>query len=363
MRSPMITVAMLAALAGCQPDTGAAPGSTEVTKSPVTAASESAADPVSVPAYQIDRVGLPGEGRGDYIFVDAEGRRIYVTHTALVHILDLDTLEPVAVVSGFGKAHGVALDRARGHGFASDGVANNVVMFDLTTGERLKEIITGENPDSILTDPASGMVFVFNGTTQDVSVIDPATAEVIKTIPLGDKPEFSRADGQGKVWVNLEEAAEIAELDSSTMEVVNRWKLPDCEGAAALAFDAGNRRLFSGCGNHVLKVVDADNGAIIAELPIGEDADGAEYDAKRHRVYVSNRDGAMTIVRQDGQDVYSVEQDLPTEEYAKTIAIDPVTDRIFTSTADLVWPEAVPGQKLLPDAAPDSFRLLVISEK
>lgn len=346
MRDKLVLAALCATLAGCQnaesvPDN--AFGGTRAT------------------AFQIDKVSLPGEGRGDYIFADPDARRLYVTHGAVIHILDLDTLGPIAQVTGFKAAHGVTI--ADGKGYASDGGGNAVIVFEPATGRTITRIPAGQNPDSILTDPASGKIFVFNGTTQDVTVIDPATNKALKTIALGDKPEYSRADGKGKIWVNLEDSAAIAEIDTATLTVVRRIELPDCAGPAALGFDAANRRLFSSCGNKELKVVDADSGAVVAHLPVGEDADGIVYDPVRKRIYVANRDGGWTIVDQADKDRYSVNQTLPIDPYAKTAAHDPKTHRVFSSTADLVWPKPVPGKRLLPDAKPGSFRLMVISEK
>ena len=185
--------------------------------------------------FTTQRVSLPGEGRGDYLLADEASNRLYVTHTAVIHILDLTTLAPIATVTGLKKAHGVAI--AAGKGFASDGDGNSVVVFDPATGATLKTIAAGQNPDSILFDAPSGMVFVFNGTSQDVSVIDPVKAEVVKTIPVGDKPEFSRSDGAGKVYFNMEDEHAIGVIDTRRGELVNKLVLPDCEGPAALGLD------------------------------------------------------------------------------------------------------------------------------
>lgn len=342
---PLFAV-LCAALAGCR----SAPDS-----------SGNASEAARATSFQIDRIHLPGEGRGDYILADPDARRLYVTHGPVVHILDLDRLAPIARVTGFKKAHGVAL--SHGKGYASDGDGNRVLVFDPVNGRVLKTINAGGNPDSILTDPASSKVFVFNGASKDATVIDPATDTIAKVIPIGDKPEFSQADGKGRIWVNLEESAAIAEIDTKSLTVVRRIALPDCEGPAALGFDPAKRRLFSTCGNGMLKVVDADSGRVAAELPVGEDPDGIAFDPERERLYVANRDGGWTIVVRTGDDRYQVEQRLAIDAYAKTAAYDPKTHRVFSSTADLVWPKAVPGKRLLPDARPGSFRLIVVSEK
>jgi YVTN family beta-propeller protein len=352
LRKFMISTALVAALAGCTKTDGVIV--------PDNAATEDAA---SKTVYGIERVPLPGEGRGDYLTVDADARRLYVTHTSVVHIVDLDTLKPVATVTGLDGAHGVALDGAAGHGFASSGNSNSVAMFDLTTGKVLKKIPVGKKPDSILRDPASGNVFVFNGDSDNVSVIDPAKAAVVATIKLPNGPEFSQADGRGKVFANMEEGNDIAEIDSRAMKLVRTIKLAGCEGPAPLAFDAANRRLFSGCGNKRMVVTDADSGKVVASVPVGSDPDGIVYDAGKKRIFIANRDKTWTVVAQNGPNSYAVDQTLPIDEYAKTLALDPKTHRVFSSTADLVWPPEVPGKKHLPDAKSGTFRLMVVSEK
>jgi YVTN family beta-propeller protein len=308
--------------------------------------------------YRIARVSLPGEGRGDYLLADARARRLYVTHSASVHILDLDTLRPIGEVTGLRKAHGVAI--AGGKGFVSDGLANAVVVFDPVTGRTLSRIAVGQNPDSILFDQPSGLVYAFNGASHDVSVIDPASERVVRTIALGDKPETARSDGRGRIYVNLEDQHAIAVIDVSAGRVVARYVLDGCEGPAALDYDAVNQRLFSGCGNSVMKVVDARSGRIVATLPVTQDPDGISYDPARRRLYVAGRDGRWTIIDRLGPDRYAVRRILPVDEYAKTTALDPRTGRVFSSTADLAWP-AGPHNEVLPDARPGSFRLLVVS--
>lgn len=349
MRKLMISVAACALLAACGGSGDKAAGN------------NATAEAGAKTEFQIDKVTLPGEGRGDYVFADTDARRLYVTHQAVVHIVDMDTLKPIAEVTGFKKAHGVAL--AGGKGYASDGDGNSVIVFDPATGKTLKTIPGGQNPDSILFDSASGMVFVFNGTSKDVSVIDPAKDAIVKTIKVDDKPEFSRTDGKGKVFFNMEDAHAIGVIDTKALTLATKYVLDDCEGPAALGLDETNRRLFSSCGNGELKVVDADSGKIVAKLPVGEDPDGISYDPANKRIFVAARDGGWTIVDQTGADSYAVNQVLKIDPYAKTTAFDPKTGRVFSSTADLVWPPEVPGKKHLPDAKPGTFRLMVVSAK
>lgn len=311
--------------------------------------------------FKTERVSLPGEGRGDYLLVDEASNRLFVTHASTVHILDLKTLGTIGTVAGLTKAAGVAV--ASDKGFASDAGGDRVVVFDPATGVTEKMLVGGKKPDSIFFDQPSGMVFVFNGGSHDVSIIDPKRAEIVKTIALGDAPEGARNDGNGRAYVNLGDEHAIAVIDTRKGEVLGKYIMVDCESPAALGIDTVHGRIFSSCENNVMKVVDAKSGRTVATLAVGQDPDGIIYDAEHRRVIVGGRDGAWTIVDQLTPDRYRINSTYSIDPYAKTLAQDTRTGRIFSSTADLIWPPIVPGKKHLPDAKSGTFRLLVISER
>jgi len=311
--------------------------------------------------FKTERLPLPGEGRGDYLLVDEASNRLFVTHTTTVHVLDLKTLGVIGQVTKLNKAAGVAV--ASGKGFVTDAGGNQIVVFDPASGATIKTIRGGQKPDSIFFDQASGMVFVFNGESRDVSVVDPRKAEIVKTIAVGEAPEAARNDGKGRAYVNLGDEGAIAVIDTRKGELIGKYALTGCESPAALGVDAVHGRLFSSCENKVMKVLEAATGRIVATVPVGEDPDGIIYDAVHRRVIVSGRDGAWTIIDQISPDVYRVNSTYAIDPYSKTIAQDTRTGRIFSSTADLIWPPIVPGKKHLPDAKSGTFRLMVISER
>jgi DNA-binding beta-propeller fold protein YncE len=343
MRTVLFTSTIALALAGCS-----------------SAESKKQADADPATQFRIVRLSLPGEGRGDFITVDSAGKRMFVTHSGRVHILDLNSLRELAEVTGLKASHGVAVDDASGHAFVTDGDRDSVIMFDPASGRTLKTIASGKKPDSILFDPASRKILAFNGEAGDATVIDPASGAAVSHVKLPNNPESVQADGKGKVWVTMEDADAIAEIDTNAMKFVRSIPLAGCDGPAPLAFDAGNRLLFSGCGNKVMIVTDADSGKVLTSVPIGADPDGIVFDAAKKRLYVANRDGTWTIIDQKGRDRYSVNQTLKIDQYAKTAALDPATHRVFSSTADLVWPKPTPGKKLLPNAKPGTFRLMIV---
>ncbi|HJP68387.1 MAG TPA: YncE family protein [Sphingomicrobium sp.] len=321
-----------------------------------------AADAQNATRFAIERIALPGDGRGDFITVDAPRDLLFVTHSSKVHILDLASLKQRAEVDGLKATHGVAMDNQSGHAFVTDGERDAVIMFDPARGRTLKTISAGKKPDSILLDPASQKLFAFNGESGDATVIDPSNGSVSGKVKLPSNPESVQADGKGTIWVTMEDADAIAQIDSKAMKFVRSLPLPGCDGPAPLALDQTNHLLFTGCGNKLMMVSDASSGQILTSVPIGGDPDGIIFDAARKRLFVANRDGAWTVIDQQARDRYSVNQSLKIDQYAKTAALDPATHRIFSSTADLVWPKAIPGKKLLPNAKPGTFRLVVVKE-
>ncbi len=297
--------------------------------------------------HLVKKIPIKGNGGYDYLAVDEANRRVYVTHESEVAVFDVDTLAPVGTMRGFKNAQGVAFVTPLNKGFITDGGANSVPVFDTktlkTTGETKS---TGKNPDALTYDPASKMVFVFNHGSGDVTVIDPATGKVTGTINVGGELEFGQPDGKGTVWVNVEDTAEIARFDSKTLKVTARWPLPGCKEPRGLAFDGKNRRLFSGCANGKMLVVDADSGKTVATLPIGPGVDATHFDPLAGDIFNScGSNGTLVVIHQDSADAYHVAQTVATQKGARTLAVDSKTHRVFlaTSTFPATKGPAVPG--------------------
>ena len=191
-----------------------------------------------------------------------------------------------------------------------------MTVFDLKTLKQTAKIkIEGENPDAILYDPFSKRVFTFNGRSKNATVIDATNDKVVGNIPLDGKPEFGAADGKGMVYVNIEDKSEVTSIDAKKAAVVKSWPLAPCEEPSGLAMDQKHRRLFSGCGNKMMAVMDADSGKVIATPAIGEGVDANAFDADQQYAFSSNgRDGNLTIVHEDSPDKFSVVENAPTQK-------------------------------------------------
>lgn len=284
--------------------------------------------------HLVKKTLIGGEGGWDYLTVDSKARRLYVTHSERVVVLDADSLIVVGEVLKGDGLHGVAIAAEFGHGFASNGRPSTVSMFDLKTLQILKTIPVGKKPDAILYDPASRHVFAFNGESEDATVIDPDSGKVIVTIPLGGGPEFGVADGQGHVYVNIEDKSELVAIDSRNSKVITRWSLAPGKEPSGLAMDIQHHRLFSVCRNKLMVVVNPDDGKIVATVPIGTGVDGCAFDPGTQLAFSSNGEGTLTVVHEESPSLFVVVENASTQRGARTIAVDPLTHSVYTASAE-----------------------------
>jgi len=307
---------------------------------------------------------LGGDGGWDYLKLDPDSRRLYVSRGTHVMVIDADSGKSVGDIADTPGVHGIALAPDLGRGFTSNGREGTVSIFDLSTLKTIKKVQVGDNPDAILFDPATKRVFTFNGRSQDSTAIDAATGEVVGKIPLGGKPEFGVTTGAGEIFVNLEDKSEILALDPKNLKIKSRWPLAPCQEPSGLAIDVKNRRLFSGCDNKMMAVVNADTGKVIITLPIGDGVDANGFDPDTEFAFASCGEGVLTVAHEDSPDTFSVVQSVPTQRGARTMALDPKTHQIFLVTAKFGPPPAATEQQPhpRPSILPDSFVVLVVGK-
>ena len=299
-------------------------------------AAASAALGAGEPPFKVaHRILLGGEGGWDALTVDGATHRLFVTHATRVQVVDVSTDKVVGEITNTPGAHGVALAPELGHGFTSNGRDSSVTVFDLKTLAVLGRIkLDARNPDAIAYDPVSKRVFVFNGGSTSASVIDAGADTLVGTVPLPGRPEFAAPDGKGGMYVNLEDSSAVVALDTHTLHVVHRWPLAPGEGPSGLALDREHRRVFAGCSNEKLVVLDADKGNVVAVLPIGKRVDGVAFDAARQLVFSSNGDGTLTVIHEETPDRFTVIENAPTQEGARTLALDETSGTVYLPTAE-----------------------------
>jgi DNA-binding beta-propeller fold protein YncE len=309
------------------------------------------------------KIPVPGNGSWDYITYDATGGRLFVAHGTKVDVIDLKSGQAVAEIAETPGVHGVALVPEAGKGYISVEDQNSVVEFDLKTLKRAGSIPAGKKPDAIVYDEGARRVLVSNGDSDDMTVIDPLAGRSVGTIPLGGAPEYIVGDGKGIVWVNLEDKNETLMLDPKSLAVKKRFKLPGCDEPASLDMDRATRRLFIGCGNKKLTILDADTGKVVTQLPIGDHVDATVFDSAKKLIFTSTGDGKVTVVHEDSADKFAVVETIVTQRGAKTMAYDPATGRIFLPTVEGV-PETATGppSKKRGIYKPSPFVVLVVGK-
>ncbi|SPF46034.1 conserved exported hypothetical protein [Candidatus Sulfopaludibacter sp. SbA4] len=300
---------------------------------------------------------LGGDGSWDYIVPDPPNHRLFIARQTRVMVVDEDTGKLLGEVTGINGAHGTAVAESTGHGFATSGNDQAVVMFDLKTFKALGRIPAAEDADAIVYDSASNRVFTLNGDAHSSTVIEPKAGTLITNIPLGGKPEYGASAGDGKVYANLTDIGEVVEIDAKTATVTRRWSTAPCKQPVSMAIDTGHHRLFSGCRSGVMAVSDYQAGKVVATLPIGAGVDGAGYDAASGNAFASNADGKLTVIHQDSPDQYHVLANVDTPQGARNMGLDPANHRVYIVSAKF---GPVPAGGKRGPVLPGTFTLMVI---
>src|SRR5271165_164036 len=277
----------------------------------VTAAALAAAGP----GYKVVKTyKIGGAGGWDYLIADSSSRRLYISRATHVIVLDLDSGKSIGDIADTPGVHGIALAPELGRGFVSNGREGTVSIFDLKTLATISKVKVGDNPDAILYDPATQKVFTFNGRSQDSTAIDAAKGTVLGTIKLDGKPEFAASDGKGEIFVNIEDKSQLDAIDPAKLEVKSRWPLAPCQEPSGLSMDRKNRRLFAGCDNTMMAVVDADSGKVIATPAIGDGVDATAFDEDSSLAFASCGEGVLTVVREESASKFTVAENVKTQQ-------------------------------------------------
>ena len=306
--------------------------------------------------HLVNTIPIGGDGGWDYLSVDSAAQRLYVSHATKVVVIDLAKDAVVGEITNTPGVHGLAVAPELNRGLVTCGRENKAAIVDLKTLEIISKVATGANPDGMLYEPGQQEFYTFNGRGESATVIDAKSAKVVATIPLGGKPEFAVADPKaGLVFNNLEDKSELVAIDTKTHTVKNRWPIAPGEEASGMAFDEKKHRLFLGCGNGKMVMIDSTTGKVLADVPIGDGVDANAFDPGTQLAFASCGDGTVTIVKEDG-DKLTVVQTLKTEKGARTMTIDPATHKIYLASAKFDAPAE--GQRR-GKLQPGSFKILV----
>jgi YVTN family beta-propeller protein len=317
----------------------------------------------SASSYKIaNTFHIEGDGGWDYLTVDDVTGRLFISHGDMVQVIDEKSGKLLGTIANTKGVHGIALAPDLNKGFVSSGRDSSVTIFNLKTLGVIKKIkVPARNPDAILYDPVTKRVYTFNGGSSNTTIIDTKINKVIDIIALDGRPEFAVTDGKGKIFVNIQDRSVIQVINTSTRKLMGPWLLEPGRGPTGLAIDIENQRLFSGCRNELMVILDTQNGNIITTLPIGDYVDGIAFDPMKKCAYSSNGDGTLTVVWAQDNYSYKVMENVVTKKEARTIALDKKTHHIFLPVAEF---EASSGQAggshSRPNIKPNTFVILDI---
>src|ERR1700741_1939922 len=269
-------------------------------------------------------VTLGGEGGWDLMAIDPPSRRLFITHSSHVMVVDADSGNIVGDIPDTPGVHAVAIAGNLGRGFVTNGANNSVTIFDLHTLAALAHLAVGP-------------------------------------MARGGKPELAPADGKGVAYINVEDKSEVIAFATRTLSVRNHWPLAPCDEPSGMAIDRTHARLFIGCHNNMMAVVAIDTGRVVATPAIGQGVDSNRFDPATGFAFSSNGgDGTLTVVHEDAPDFYSVVENIATAPRARTMELDPRTHSVYLVTADTV-PVAPTADNPhpRPSVVPGTFRLLI----
>jgi DNA-binding beta-propeller fold protein YncE len=307
----------------------------------------------------IDRIPVKGDEFWDHATLQPEQHRLFVAHHDRLVVIDLLTRAEVGSIPGQDVSKAILVPDLN-RGFVTDGDAGNVIVFDLKTLERKGTIKADPDADAICYEPVTRRIFTFNGDSHSSTVIDPEHTAVIGTVPLDGSPESAEADGHGAIFVNIGDKNEVQKIDAAQSKVVQRWPLAPQTKPTTIALDEPHARVFIGCRNQTLLVLDGTSGKELASLKIGKWVDDTVYDPVRRRILACCGDGTLTVIRQDSPDSYKVEEVVPTEVGVHTIAFDSATNTIYAPAAKLK-PIAPQDPHPHPEPIPGTFHILVLT--
>ena len=315
------------------------------------------------PTYKVvTKIKIGGGVRWDYAYLDSDNHRLYVSHGTQTEVIDTTTDKLVGTIPDTKGVHGIAVANDLGKGFTSDGIDNDVTVFDLKTLKVLSKVKTGQNPDAIIYEPVTHRVFTFNGRSNDATAIDAKTGDVISaSIPVGGRPEFAQVDGKGHVYANIEDKNEIIELDAKNALVAKRYSIAPCDGPSGLAINAKKDRLYSVCSNKVMIVSDPAAGKVLASVAIGPQTDGVAFD-DGYAFSANGGDGTITMVGETSPGKFDPVATIQTTRGARTIAADQKAHKLYLPAAEYGAPAAPgpDGKTPRPAPVPDSFQIVVV---
>lgn len=306
----------------------------------------------------VKEIAIGGEGGWDYLSVDPVAHRLFVSHGNRIVVIDTQQDKVAGEITDTPGVHGLTLAADLNRGYVANGGDNTVSIVDMSTLKTIKKVPTAADPDTIAYDPVHHVVYAFAKAGKAATAFDATTGAIVAEFPLGGVPQATVVDAKrGRVYVNLQDKNAIAVIDTATRNLTTTWSIEPGQNQSGLAIDLEHQRLFVGCRNKLMVMLDATNGAVLAQVPIGSGNDSSWFDPGTNLAFSSTGEGTVTVAREDTPNTLTTVQTLTTKPFARTMTVDPKTHRIYLVVSDYEAP--TPGQTGRPKAIPGSFRALV----
>lgn len=307
----------------------------------------------------LKEIPIGGDGGFDYLSTDPAAHRLFVSHGTKMVVVDTARDKIEGEIMDVVGVHGIAVAHDIGRGFVTDGGENAIAIVDLSTLKVLQKVKTGMDPDTVAYDPVHHNVYAFAKAGSLATVFDGRNGEIAESFPLGGTPQATVVDAErSRIYVNLQDKNSIAVIDTANRKIIANWSIEPGENQSGLAIDTENQRLFVGCRNKLMVMVDASNGKVLAQVPVGPGVDASAFDPGTKFAFSSSGgDSTVTIAREDAPATLTKVQTLTTKPGARTMAVDPSTHRIYLAVPD--FEPVAPGQPGRPKAIPGTFRVLV----
>jgi YVTN family beta-propeller protein len=310
------------------------------------------------PYRLVKEIAIGGEGGWDYLSVDPAAHRLFVSHGTRIVVIDTQQDKITGEITDTPGVHGLTLASDLNRGLVANGGDNTASIVDLATLKTITKVVTGADPDTIAYDPTHHVAYAFAKAGKTATAFDAKTGAIIAEFPLGGTPQATVVDAKrGKVYVNLQDKNAIAVIDTATQKLTTTWSIEPGQNQSGLAIDLEHQRLFVGCRNKLMVMVDATNGKVLAQVPIGSGTDSTWFDPGTKLAFSSTGEGIVTVAREESPTTLTTVQTLTTRPFARTMTIDPRTHRIYLVVSDFEAP--APGQQGRGKVIPGTFRALV----
>ena len=306
-------------------------------------------------------IPLAGEAGNGALLIDSAARRLYVARSNSLLVLDIDSGRSLAEIKDLPGIAGIAIAQANNRGYVTNSKDDRVSIFELTGFEHLGQIPLGSNPGTLIYDSSAHRFYAMNRGSRNASAIDADDGEVEETIDLGGIPAGAVADDHGRVFIVLEDRAELVEIDAKKMAFSRRFAIPGCTAPRDIALDETRARLFIGCAKQRLAVIGSLDGNLLSIAATGSGGGGIATDTSSGLVYVANTSGGVTILADSGNANYQAIETVVTAQSVSAIAFDAATRQLFVLASAITVSR--PGSNQKPeDTGARSSQLFVLGK-